>query len=208
MKHPAPHRLARGGPYLRNRLPAAIKIDQGREVFLRHILGETPIREVAKELGMSPTTAWRRSWFYIDTMWWPLQRDLPRSHIPPQRGTRGCPTGEPPTLNRDAAPRRIRHPLPSTRCRAERRNGARCRRWAVRGATICPVHGGRHPAVQEAAAHQVANAEIADRVARRHIRADGLRVQDLRARMIAARERVDEAAPARPIAPSPPVQGR
>lgn len=185
----APYKLARGGPYLRNRLPLERKLDEGREVFAHHVLGETPIRQIAAQLGMSPTTAWRRSWFYIDTVWWPAQRNLPRDHVPPQRGTRACPAGEPPLLDRDAAPRRIRHPLPAARCQGRRRrDGGPCGRWALRGATVCPGHGATTPQVRKAAGDRVATAETVDRVLRKHIRHPDLRVQDLRARVIAARD--------------------
>ena len=39
----------------------------------------------------------------------------------------------------------------AVRCRGHRRNGLRCRRWAIRGGFVCPLHGGAAPQVREAA---------------------------------------------------------
>lgn len=45
-------------------------------------------------------------------------------------------------------------------CRAmSRRSGERCKRAAIRGGTVCAMHGGRAPAVRAAAARRVALAE-------------------------------------------------
>jgi hypothetical protein len=110
-------------------------------VYLRHIRG-VPIRAVTAELGMSATTAWRRFWWFQDAVMYPQLRALPRDHVPPQRGTRECPRGEPPILVRDPTGPRLRHPLPAIRCRARRTDGRLCRRWAIRGGAVCPKHGG------------------------------------------------------------------
>lgn len=44
------------------------------------------------------------------------------------------------------------------RCHATTRAGARCTQWAVRGATVCRMHGGGSPKVKRAAARRVAAA--------------------------------------------------
>lgn len=148
------YRLTPGGPYSRNRLPVEVKKEQGVEVYVRHI-GGTPIRAVAAALGMSATTAWRRFWWYQDAVVYPeLCDDRHRDHVPPQRSTRACPRGMPPILDRRGR-RRCRHPLPSVPCRAHRSDGRPCRRWAIRGAAVCPAHGGRAPQVRRAAAERV-----------------------------------------------------
>ncbi|MGH3900468.1 MAG: DEAD/DEAH box helicase family protein [Pseudonocardiaceae bacterium] len=78
-----------------------------------------------------------------------------RDHVPPQRGTRECPRGEPLLLDRPGC--RIPHPLPSVPCRAHhRRDGAPCVRWAIRGATVCPSHGGNAPQVRRVAGEREA----------------------------------------------------
>lgn len=184
MRHP--WRLATGGPYLARRLPLEQKLDEGRQVWLRHVIAGEPIRQVAAELGLSTSTAWRRSWFYTDVMVWPTARELPRSHVPPQRGTRACPRGEPPTLERISPRARIRHPMPVTRCRAHRRDRRPCRRWARRGTVVCPSHGANAPQVRSAAARRVAVAEWRDRELRARLRHHrDLRVADIRIRVLA-----------------------
>lgn len=92
--------LARGGPYPRLRLDLVIKEHQGRRMAeLVHRKGLS-IRQAAVELGLSPTTGWRRYWWWMD---WtlPLYHGRPVGPIPPQRGTRRCPRGRPwlPTLD-------------------------------------------------------------------------------------------------------------
>ena len=178
------YRLSAGGPYLSNRVPSEVKATEGLEVYRRHV-GGTPIRQVAREVGLSTTTAWRRFWWYRDMIIYPSFRNLPRDHVAPQRGTRACPSGEPPILDRPARVR-IRHPLPSTRCTAHRsRDGRPCRRWARRGAAVCPSHGGNSPAVRRAAAERVARAELVDREIRARVRHHReLRVQDVRAMVL------------------------
>ncbi len=39
-------------------------------------------------------------------------------------------------------------------CRAHARSGQRCKRFAILGATVCPMHGGRAPQVKAAAARR------------------------------------------------------
>lgn len=91
--------LARGGPYLRLRLDAGVKLTQGYAV-VRLVTAGHSIRSAAAALGMSPSTAWRRYWFAMD---WTLPAYYGREWgpVPPQRGTRACPRGRPwlPTLD-------------------------------------------------------------------------------------------------------------
>ncbi|WP_340564457.1 winged helix-turn-helix domain-containing protein [Streptomyces sp. GSL17-111] len=60
------------------------------------------VREAATQLGMSPTTCWRRAWWFMDRTL-PVSYGLPLGPLPPQRGTRACPRGRPwmPTLDGD-----------------------------------------------------------------------------------------------------------
>lgn len=156
-----PHRLAFGGPSPSARLPRERKMLDGDEVYRLHYGEQLGFREIGARLGMSPTTAWRRFWWYQDAIMYPRLRGLPRDYVPSQRGTRECPRGEPPILVRQRPPRqRQGHPLPAERCRANRNNGqGRCRRWAIRGASVCPKHGGAAPQVRRAAAARVRAAE-------------------------------------------------
>lgn len=82
-----------------------VKVEQGQAVFERVTAGRS-IRQAAADLGLSPTTAWRRYWFLMD---WTLPGyyGKPSGPIPPQRGTRACPNGRPylPTLDGDRYPR-------------------------------------------------------------------------------------------------------
>lgn len=49
--------------------------------------------------------------------------------------------------------------IPNQRCKAVKRNGEKCRAWAVRGAVVCVAHGGAAPQVRRAAAVRVSAAE-------------------------------------------------
>lgn len=55
-------------------------------------------------------------------------------------------------------------PIPVTRCTAPIKNGdrkgERCGRWAITGATVCIVHGGRLPSVRKAAEDRVHAAKM------------------------------------------------
>jgi hypothetical protein len=41
--------------------------------------------------------------------------------------------------------------LSGTRCIANNKSGTKCKRWAIRGASVCSAHGGAAPQVREAA---------------------------------------------------------
>ncbi|HET9254890.1 MAG TPA: AsnC family protein [Pseudonocardiaceae bacterium] len=181
------YRLRRGGPSLRARLPVEVKIWQGTEVYVLRYGHRLSFRAIGRQLGISTTTAWRRCWFYQDFVMYPQLRGLPRDHVPPQRGTRECPRGEPPTLVRPAHGY-VRHPLPAIRCRAHRRHdGAPCGRWAIRGGAVCPSHGGSAPHVKRAAAERVRRALAMDQALRARFRNRDLRVPDLRAAVLSKR---------------------
>lgn len=51
-------------------------------------------------------------------------------------------------------------PVPVIRCTAVKANGERCKRWSLRGAKVCPSHGGRLPSVREHAAATVEAARL------------------------------------------------
>lgn len=53
---------------------------------------------------------------------------------------------------------------PARRCTAHKKNGEQCRRWAIRGGTVCTHHGGRAPAVRARARQRLD--EAADRMAK------------------------------------------
>lgn len=90
----------RGGPYPYLRLDLMTKVEQGQAVHALHLGERRSIRESAEILGLSPTTAWRRFWFFMDFTL-PGYYGKPSGPIPPQRGTRACPNGRPylPTLD-------------------------------------------------------------------------------------------------------------
>lgn len=96
----------RGGPYPHLRLSLVTKTEQGLAVA-ELVLGQGfTFRQAGTQLGLTPTTAWRRYWWFMD---WSLPhrlgvRDGP---VPPQRGTRACPRGRPylPTVDGPGGPR-------------------------------------------------------------------------------------------------------
>ncbi len=188
-----PYRLARGGPSPHARVCSVKKAEQGREAWVLHFGQHLGFREIGAHLGVSATTAWRRFWFWCDYLDHPKRWGMQRDHVPPQRGTRECPRGAPPILDRPPAPR-LPHPLPALQCCARRkRDGHRCGRWAVRGATVCPSHGGNAPQVRRVAAERVRVAVAADRELRTRLTplgvlapaVDGLTVAQVRARVLA-----------------------
>lgn len=51
--------------------------------------------------------------------------------------------------------------LPAIKCTAKKRDGTDCQRWALRGATVCQVHGGMLPNVRASAERRVEQAREA-----------------------------------------------
>lgn len=51
-------------------------------------------------------------------------------------------------------------PLPCVRCVKIKKDGQRCNRWSIRGATVCLVHGGSLPNVKQHAAAAVETARM------------------------------------------------
>jgi phosphoglycolate phosphatase-like HAD superfamily hydrolase len=51
-------------------------------------------------------------------------------------------------------------PVPVVRCTANRRDGERCKRWSLRGATVCQKHGGSLPNVKAHAEAVVESARM------------------------------------------------
>lgn len=43
----------------------------------------------------------------------------------------------------------------NVRCKAHRKNGDQCKRWSIRGATVCATHGGMAPQVRKKAAERI-----------------------------------------------------
>lgn len=143
----------RGGPSPYVTLDLAVKVDQGAEAHRLHSAGLT-FAEVADRMGVSLTTAWRRCHWYED---WtrPATDGHPIRRIPPQRGTRACPRGRPCIPEVD-------HPELAVQprwCRAQRKSDGRgCENRAMRGQSVCRMHGGSSPQARQAAARRVAAA--------------------------------------------------
>ncbi len=89
--------LAQGGPYPRLRLDYFRRMTEGRAAWDLIIGGGVSVRSAARTLGLSPTTAWRRAWWWHDAVILPAWNGYSarRTPIPPQRGTRACPNGRP-----------------------------------------------------------------------------------------------------------------
>lgn len=122
--------------------------------------------QIGERLGLSTTTAWRRYWFYNDWVSLPHFYGVPGGDRLPQRGTRAIPRGRPCSMMLDHPELRPRR---SQGCTAYRRRGrGPCGAWAVRGATVCRMHGGSAPQVKRAAAERLE----ADRQRRALVRAD------------------------------------
>lgn len=78
---------------------------------------------------------------------------VPVGDRPPQRATRALGRGRPCVLMLDHPELRPRR---SQGCTAHRRHGrGPCGAWAVRGATVCRMHGGAAPQVRRAAAERL-----------------------------------------------------
>lgn len=45
--------------------------------------------------------------------------------------------------------------LSGTRCIADNKRGGKCKRWAIRGGSVCSAHGGAAPQVREAASRRL-----------------------------------------------------
>jgi len=54
----------------------------------------------------------------------------------------------------------LAEPIPVLQCTALKKNGERCKRWSIRGASVCISHGGKIPAVQKKAAAMVESARM------------------------------------------------
>ncbi|MEU0069544.1 hypothetical protein ABZ027_08365 [Streptomyces sp. NPDC006332] len=84
----------RGGPYPHLRLSFDTKVTQGLAVAELVYGRGMSYKQAAVQLGMSPTTSWRRCWFLMDWLL-PEQHGVKASRLPPMRGTRACPRGRP-----------------------------------------------------------------------------------------------------------------
>lgn len=82
------------GPYSRVRIDEWRRqteaADAWRLIFARHMT----VRQAADALGLSPTTAWRRAWWWHDYTLHSIY-GLPPGPPPQQRGTRAVPRGRP-----------------------------------------------------------------------------------------------------------------
>ncbi|MFG2948160.1 hypothetical protein [Streptomyces adustus] len=95
----------RGGPYPHLRIPFEIKATQGMAVIELTLGQGLSYRQAANQLGMSPTTAWRRGHWVMDWLL-PHHYGRPQGPLPPQRGTAACPRGRPylPTVDGPGGP--------------------------------------------------------------------------------------------------------
>lgn len=78
-----------------------------------------------------------------------------------------------------------------TRCIANNKNGGKCKRWAIRGASVCSAHGGSAPQVREAAVRRLEGAIDRLLSALLHIVED--ETQPAAARVAAIRDALDRA---------------
>lgn len=60
--------------------------------------------------------------------------------------------------------------IPNTRCKAVKRNGEKCKAWAVRGAVVCVAHGGNAPQVRAAAVARLGEAQARSEMERAYSR--------------------------------------
>lgn len=92
---------ASAGPYAKLRVNIVDRYQQGYAAWRLIVIGNTPVRAAAAQLGLSPTTAWRRAWWFNDV---DLNRryGFPPGPPPHQRGTRAVPRGRPYVLPMDA----------------------------------------------------------------------------------------------------------
>lgn len=149
---------SRTGPVPHIVLNSAVQIEQAQRVFELHARG-LGFRQIGRQVGLSTTTAWRRWWFLWD--WFtPTFHGRPKGPLPPQRGTRACPSGGRPCLPTLDHPEM--YPAPPVRCgaRARTRDGELCRNWPIRGAKRCRMHGG---ATRVARANAAAYLQLVER---------------------------------------------
>lgn len=93
---------AHTGPYSRLRGNHVQWLGPARQAWEMIVMGNVGVRAAAARLGMSPTTAWRRAWWYEDWIAQPQYYGLEHGPAPHQRGTRAVPNGRPLCLPRDA----------------------------------------------------------------------------------------------------------
>jgi len=86
---------AHTGPYSRLRGNYAVWLQQGRQAWEMVIFGPYSVRDAAAILGLSPTTTWRRAWWYEDWIALPTYYGYEPGPVPHQRGTRAVPRGRP-----------------------------------------------------------------------------------------------------------------
>lgn len=75
------------------------------------------------------------------------------------RGVKRSPAAMGSTISPNWKPS-VTKPLPSVRCIKIKKDGERCNRWSIRGATICITHGGNLPNVKQHAAAAVETARM------------------------------------------------
>lgn len=93
--------IATTGPYARLRLDVVKRYQESYAAWVLIIAGGMSVRTAANLLGLSPTTAWRRAWWFADQNLNHMY-GLPDGPPPRQRGTRLCPRGRPIVLPHDA----------------------------------------------------------------------------------------------------------
>lgn len=86
---------AHTGPYSRLRGNYTQWIGPARQAWEMVIVGPYTVREAAAVLGMSPTTTWRRAWWFEDWIALPRYYGYEPGPVPHQRGTRAVPRGRP-----------------------------------------------------------------------------------------------------------------
>jgi len=92
---------ASSGPYARLRVNDVTRYYEAYQAWLLIIIGRRSVRDAARIMGLSPTTAWRRANWFNDM---DLNRfyGFPAGPPPRQRGTRAVPRGRPIVLPMDA----------------------------------------------------------------------------------------------------------
>jgi hypothetical protein len=93
---------AHTGPYSRLRGNYLQWLEQGAAAWPLIVMGRGSVRQAARMLGLSPTTAWRRAWWFHDYVVLNQWAGLEPGPVPHQRGTRAVPHGRPACLPRDS----------------------------------------------------------------------------------------------------------